>query len=972
MDLVFLLLLPFAGALVAALLPTHARTTAATWAAVVSAAGLGWVLWHTPVLQAGTVLREEYRWIPSAGINLVVRMDGLAWMFALLVTGIGLLVAVYARYYMSQGDPVPRFFAFFLAFMGAMLGVVLAGNLVQLVFFWELTSLFSFLLIGYWHHRKDARRGARMALTVTAGGGLCLLAGVLMLGHIAGSYELDTVLAAGARIQAHPLYTPTLVLVLLGAFTKSAQFPFQFWLPRAMAAPTPVSAYLHSATMVKAGVFLLARLWPALAGTPEWFWWVGGAGLITLVLGAGAAMFQNDLKGLLAYSTISHLGLITLLLGLGGKLAAVAAVFHVMNHATFKASLFMAAGIIDHETGTRDLRRLSGLRRAMPITAALAFVASAAMAGVPLLNGFLSKEMFFAETVALRGNALLDWGLPIAATVAGVFAVVYSLRFAGVFWGPPARDLPLTPHEPARWMRVPVEVLVLLCLLVGMVPQWSVGSALQLAASPVVGGALPPYSLALWHGWGKPLTMSLVALVGGVALHAALRALRAHGHLRQPPLGRWLDGERLFSRTLLALDLGSRWALERLSTSRLQPQLLLLVLAAVTAVTTALWHGGVSWGHRERVPANLEFALLWLMGGLCALGAAQQAKFHRLAALVMTGVVGLCVSLTFLWFSAPDLALTQLTVEVVTTILFLLGLRWLPRRLPEQSPREGLRVRARRGRDGVVAIVAGTGMAVLAYALMTRPAPQSISPFFIDRALPEGGGTNVVNVMLVDFRGFDTLGEITVLGIVALTVYALLRRFRPPREVVELPPQQLAVPPDLVSDLINPRTAQDTALGYLMVPAVLVRLLMSVIVVAAIYLFLRGHNAPGGGFVAGLVVAIAFVAQYIVGGTLWVEAHLPLRLTRWIALGLLAALATGLGSLFWGYPFLTTHTAHLTLPLLGELHVASALFFDAGVFATVVGSTLLILTALAHQSVRSHRQAPESTVTASTGPREVG
>ncbi|WP_293222390.1 proton-conducting transporter membrane subunit, partial [Ottowia sp.] len=348
MDLVFLLLLPFAGALVAALLPTHARTAAATWAAAVAAVGLGWVLWLTPTLQAGTVLREEYRWIPSAGINLVVRMDGLAWMFALLVTGIGLLVAVYARYYMSREDPVPRFFAFFLAFMGAMLGVVLAGNLVQLVFFWELTSLLSFLLIGYWHHRKDARRGARMALTVTGAGGLALLAGVLMLGHIAGSYELDAVLAARARIQAHPLYTTMLVLVLLGALTKSAQFPFQFWLPRAMAAPTPVSAYLHSATMVKAGVFLLARLWPALAGTPEWFWLVGGAGLITLVLGAGAAMFQNDLKGLLAYSTISHLGLITLLLGMGGKLAAVAAVFHVMNHATFKASLFMAAGIIDH------------------------------------------------------------------------------------------------------------------------------------------------------------------------------------------------------------------------------------------------------------------------------------------------------------------------------------------------------------------------------------------------------------------------------------------------------------------------------------------------------------------------------------------------------------------------------------------------------------------------------------------------
>jgi multicomponent K+:H+ antiporter subunit A len=251
---------------------------------------------------------------------------------------------------------VPRFFSFFLAFMGAMLGVVLSGNVVQLVFFWELTSLFSFMLIGYWYHRKDARRGARMALTVTGAGGLAMLAGMLMLGHIAGSYQLDVILGAGERIRAHPLYTPMLVLVLLGAFTKSAQFPFHFWLPRAMAAPTPVSAYLHSATMVKAGVFLLARLWPALGGTEQWFWLVGGAGVVTLVLGAYFAMFQNDLKGLLAYSTISHLGLITLLLGLNRDLAAVAAVFHIMNHATFKASLFMAAGIIDHETGTRDMR----------------------------------------------------------------------------------------------------------------------------------------------------------------------------------------------------------------------------------------------------------------------------------------------------------------------------------------------------------------------------------------------------------------------------------------------------------------------------------------------------------------------------------------------------------------------------------------------------------------------------------------
>ena len=971
MDLVYLLLLPFAGSLLAALMPTHARTAAAGWAALVSLAALVWVALLFPTLQTGQVLHEEYRWIPSAGINFSVRMDGFAWMFAMLVTGIGLLVALYARYYMSKNDPVPRFFSFFLAFMGAMLGVVLSGNVVQLVFFWELTSLFSFMLIGYWYHRKDARRGARMALTVTGAGGLAMLAGMLMLGHIAGSYQLDVILGAGERIRAHPLYTPMLVLLLLGAFTKSAQFPFHFWLPRAMAAPTPVSAYLHSATMVKAGVFLLARLWPALSGTEQWFWLVGGAGVVTLVLGAYFAMFQNDLKGLLAYSTISHLGLITLLLGLNRDLAAVAAVFHIMNHATFKASLFMAAGIIDHETGTRDMRRLSGLWKAMPITGTLAFVASAAMAGVPLMNGFLSKEMFFAETVDLSSTPLLDYGLPVAATLAGIFAVVYSLRFSvGVFLGPPARQLPLEPHEPVRWMRVPIEILVLLCIVVGIFPQWSIGPALDVAARPVVGGAMPPFSLAIWHGFNKPLVMSLIALGGGIALYLLLRRGVVAGRFKHAPL-LGLNGQRLFESTLYGLDRASRWALAVLSTYRLQPQMLLMVLAAIVFASVALWAGGISWGDRPRVPGNLEFALLWVLGCVAALAAANQAKFHRLAALILLGAVGLAVSLTFLWFSAPDLALTQLTVEVVTTVLFLLGLRWLPKRRPEEAEHLGLRVRARRARDLVVSLVAGGGMAVLAYAMMTRPAPQSISPFFIDRSLPEGGGTNVVNVMLVDFRAFDTMGEITVLGIVGLTVYALLRRFRPPREMAALPPQQRAVPPDLVSDLINPRTAQDTALGYMMVPAVLVRLLLPIAVVIALYFFMRGHNLPGGGFVAGLCVAIAFLTQYIVAGTYWVEAHLQLKVIRWIALGMLAAVATGLGSLWFGYPFLTSHTAHVTLPGLGEVYFASAMLFDVGVFAVVVGATLLILTALAHQSVRGHRRAPEKTVTATTGPRDV-
>ncbi|MBU6465682.1 MAG: monovalent cation/H+ antiporter subunit A, partial [Burkholderiales bacterium] len=437
MPLATLVALPFVGSLLAAFLPSNARNTESTIAGLIAVFCTVQAALLFPHIAAGEVLRQEINWAPELGLKLVLRLDGFAWMFCLLVLGMGALVVLYARYYMSPKDPVPRFFAFLLAFMGSMVGVVLSGNLIQLALFWELTSLFSFLLIGYWYHRKDARRGARMALTVTGAGGLCLFAGVIVLGHIVGSYDLDHVLAAGALVRAHPLYPVALVLILLGALTKSAQFPFHFWLPHAMAAPTPVSAYLHSATMVKAGVFLLARLWPVLSGTEPWFWIVGGAGLITLLLGAYVAMFQNDLKGVLAYSTLSHLGLITLLLGLNSPLAAVAAVFHTMNHATFKASLFMAAGIIDHETGTRDMRRLSGLAHSMPMTATLATAAAAAMAGVPLLNGFLSKEMFFAETVFVQANPLVEALLPWAATLAGVFSVAYSVRLClQTFAGP--------------------------------------------------------------------------------------------------------------------------------------------------------------------------------------------------------------------------------------------------------------------------------------------------------------------------------------------------------------------------------------------------------------------------------------------------------------------------------------------------------------------------------------------------------
>ena len=952
MPLWWIVLVPFGASVLAAVLPTRARNWESVLAGTVAlavAASLGSVY---PRIAAGEVLSHTVQWLPSLGVAMTLRVDGFAWMFGMLVSGIGALVVLYARYYLSADDPAARFYALLLGFMGAMLGVVLSGNLVQLVVFWELTSLFSFLLIGYWHDRKDARRGARMAFVVTASGGLALLGGVVLLGQVAGSYELDAVLAAGDKVRADPLYVPIVVLVLLGALTKSAQFPFHFWLPHAMAAPTPVSAYLHSATMVKAGVFLMARLWPVLAGTDTWLLLVGGAGVVTLLLGAYLAIFQQDLKAVLAYSTVSHLGLITLLLGLDSPLAAVAAVFHTMNHATFKASLFMAVGIIDHETGTRDMRRLHGLYRYMPRTATLAIIASAAMAGVPLLNGFLSKEMFFAETVFVGSSPAMRIGLPVAATLAGVFAVVYSMRVAHrVFFGAPPDDCPRLPHEPVRWMRVPMFVLVLACVVVGVLPEAAVGGFLATAARPVVGGQLPEYSLALWHGFNAPLAMSLVALAGGWAGYVLFAYQREQGRLEKAPLLWRLEGKRMFEKVLAAATDAARRVVRRTSSRQLQRQLLWMIVAAGATGLGAALIVPLEWGSRPRVPATIDFVLLWLVGGAAAIGAAWQARFHRLFSLVLLGVTGVVLCVTFAWFSAPDLALTQIAVESVTLVFFLLGLRWLPKPLASSDdPRLAWRALWRRSRDLVLSVATGAGLAAVSYALLTRTGAQSISPFFIENALPGGGGHNIVNVMLVDFRAFDTLGEITVLAIVGITVYALLRRFRPARELQEIPPQQRLL------QRLTPPDAEDPVRAYLVVPAVLVRLMLPITLVVAAYLFLRGHNLPGGGFVAGLTVTIAFVAQYIVGGTRWVEARLDVRPRSWIAFGLAAAVLTGLGSLALGYPLLTTHTAHFALPVLGEVHLPSALFFDLGVFLVVLGSTMLLLTALAHQSGRARRR----------------
>jgi multicomponent K+:H+ antiporter subunit A len=949
-----MLALPFAGSLAAAFLPVKARNTAGLLAGAVALAGALLAAFLYSRISGGAVIRAGTEWLPSLGLDLILRLDGLSWIFAFLVLAVGFLVVLYARYYMSSEDPVPRFFSFLLAFMGSMLGLVLSGNLVQLAFFWELTSLFSFLLIGYWHHNQSARDAARMALIVTAAGGLCLLIGLLLIGKIVGSYDLDVVLASGDLIRSSDLYLPALLLILIGAFTKSAQFPFHFWLPHAMAAPTPVSAYLHSATMVKAGIFVLILLWPVLAGSAAWYLIVSTTGLATLLFGAWAAMFQQDLKGLLAYSTISHLGLITLLLGLGSPLALVAAIFHTLNHATFKASLFMAAGIIDHETGTRDLRRLSGLARYMPITATLAMVAAAAMAGVPLLNGFLSKEMFLAEALGQHRGTIIDHALPVLATLALAFSVLYSLRFIHQsFFGPSPVGLPREPREPPGWMRLPIEILVLACLIVGIIPALTIGPFLGTAARSVLHDATPQYSLAVWHGFTVPLLLSFIALTAGTLGY--LRFRERLNSRESAPLMKRLKGRKAFEAVLAGIVSGARTLERWLGTRRLQTQLRLLALIACLAALLPFLRDGYSLGNKTGTIVDPGFALIWIVGGACALGAAWQAKYHRLAALILMAGAGLASCISFVWLSAPDLAITQLLVETVTTILLLLGLRWLPRRLEEVWPenRAPWRVRLRRGTDLAIAIMAGLGMALLAYAVLTRNLPDTVSREFVARSYPEGGGTNVVNVILVDFRSFDTLGEISVLGIVALTIFSLLRRFRPAAESVKSPAQQLDQ--DAYDDAREDRSIGDTLFDYLLVPRLLMQWLFPLIIVLASYLFVRGHDMPGGGFAAGIAVSIGLILQYMAVGVRKAEARLPVRPMLWIGRGRLKAQATGAGSRLFGYPFLTSSFQYLELPVLGAVPIASALLFDLGVFLVVVGATALILVALAHQSIRTPR-----------------
>jgi len=914
--------LPFLGAVFPALLIRAGRNASASAAGLTTFLAFVGLLLHAPTVFSGEVVTARFDWLPGLGLNANFFLDGLGFLFATLILGIGLLIILYARFYLSREDPMGQFYTYLLLFQGAMVGIVLSDNILLLLIFWELTSLSSFLLIGYWKHLPEGRQGARMALTVTGSGGLAMIGGMLILGNIAGSYDLSVILENKEAIQASPLYLPALILILLGCFTKSAQFPFHFWLPHAMAAPTPVSAYLHSATMVKAGLFLMARMWPVLAGTPEWFYIVATTGLVTMALGAIIALFKDDLKGLLAFSTVSHLGLITMLLGFGTKLAAVIAVFHIINHATFKAALFMSAGIVDHEAHTRDIKRLGGLRHLMPVTFTIALVAALSMAGIPPFNGFLSKEMMLEETVhtVWAGS---HYFVPGLALVAALFSAAYSFRFiVHVFFGPKRDDYPSTPHDPGVGMWLAPAFLITLVILIGLFSAKIAGPLVAVAAGAVIGGGeLPYYSLKLWHGFTPALYMSIVAVTGGALL------LAAHG----PVMRAWNAAPRPEAKAIFDALMEALARLAKGITDGLHNGAITRYGAIMVAFTVAL--GWYAYSTGDTGPATRAVmaidpipALGWLSLVLATVLIVLR-HHNRLLALILIGVVGLVVSMSFNYLSAPDLALTQLSVEVVTIVLMLLALNFMPKETPIETPA------LTRLRDGAIAVVAGLGSGGLIYALMTRDfAAPTISEFHLANSYKGGGGTNVVNVILVDFRGFDTFGEIIVLGIAALVIYALTEAVLGTRVRAYL----LNRKPDL------PQAGD----AHPMMMVVATRVMMPLALMVAAYIFFRGHNLPGGGFIAGLVAAIAVIMQYMASGFSWTSERQRFYYHGIIGSGVLIAAATGIGAWFNDMPFLTSAFGYIHWPPLKEFEWATAALFDLGVFLAVVGAVLLALESL--------------------------
>ncbi|QKS70827.1 Na+/H+ antiporter subunit A [Paenalkalicoccus suaedae] len=742
-----------------------------------------------------TPIMETIAWVPSLGINFTVYLDGLSLLFALLITGIGALVVLYSIYYIAnkREEPLNNFYVYLLMFMGAMLGVVLSDNLIVLYVFWELTSLASALLIAYWFHKEKSRYGAQKSMLITVSGGFAMLAGFTLLYNMTGTFSVREIIASVSEISTDMLFIPAMILILLGAFTKSAQFPFHIWLPDAMEAPTPVSAYLHSATMVKAGIYLVARFTPVFGGQAEWFWIVTSFGLLTLLWGSVSAVRQKDLKGILAFSTVSQLGLIMSLLGIGSAayqyeviggesiatVAILAAMLHLFNHATFKGSLFMVVGIIDHETGTRDIRKLGGLMTIMPITFTISLIGVASMAGLPPFNGFLSKEMFF--TGMLSGASLdvfnvqtLGFIFPIVAWVASVFTFLYCMiMLFKTFTGKHQPEkLEKEAHEAPFGLLISPIILASLVVLFGLFPNLLAYTIVDPAMQAILPGLLQEgeqfyVNIYHWHGFNAELFMTMGVVFFGAFLYVNLKKVQETAFYlgERDPLNWFYDNG------LDGLITGSTAVNNVQMTGKLRDYFTFMFAFLILSVGYMLIRTG-SFAFDIQNAAMISPYIYLVVAAIIISTIALPFMNNRITAIVLVGVVGFLIALLFVILRAPDLALTQLLVETVMVVLLLLVFYHLPE-LKKEKFTPAFNVSNAVISIGVGLVVTITGLAVHAFS---NENPMSrISDYFVENAYALAGGNNIVNVILVDFRGLDTLLEVVVLGIVALAVVVLIK-----------------------------------------------------------------------------------------------------------------------------------------------------------------------------------------------------
>jgi multicomponent Na+:H+ antiporter subunit A len=916
-----LLLAHLVAALVAPSLVRRLGLRAFYLLATVPAAGLGWALTHTTQMRDGEAIAEVYPWAGQLDAELALRMTSLSWLMVLLVGGVGALALVYCARYFTAGEPgLGRFAGVFVGFAGAMLGLVLSDNLIVLYVFWELTTVFSYLLIGHDPTSRASRRAALQALIVTTLGGLAMLVGIIMLGEHAGSYRWSEVASA---LPDGGYLVVAVILLLLGALSKSAIFPFSFWLPAAMAAPTPVSAYLHAAAMVKAGVFLVGLLGPVLAGVASWRPLLLVAGTVTMLFGGWSALRQHDLKLLLAYGTVSQLGLLVVALGAGFRDAALAGAMMLLAHALFKATLFFVVGIIDHAAGTRDLRELSGLRRSAPALWIVALFAALSMAGVPPLAGFVGKE---AILEAFIGGAWWEWAV-LAGVVAGsALTVAYTLRF---LWGAFADKPGIAPRTVER---VPWSFLAPPALLAAA----GLGAGLFASAlDELLAGYADTYAdaggyhLAVWHGLTPALGLSALVLLGGAAVFAMTGRTRWWLRLRLP-----VDGAAGYERTADGLG---RLAVE--VTGATQRGSLPVYLGTILIVLVALGGGallaGWPWPATVRLwdnPLQMVPAAVLVMAAVFA-----TRTRRRLAAVVLVGVTGYAMAILFVLHGAPDLALTQMLVETCTMVMFVLVLRRLPGHFSVRPLVASRRLRV------LIGIAVGAVVSGLAYVATAGRQAVPISTAFAEPSVSYGGGRNVVNVTLVDIRAWDTMGEISVLLVAAIGVASLV--FGGSRRIlrgVRRPP--LPAPPRGQVWLMAGHTLDAGLRSPIL--EVITRLVFHTIVLFSIYLLFAGHNAPGGGFAGGLVVGLALVLRYLAGGRHELDVAAPVDAGAVMGAGLFVALGTGVTAMLLGGEVLQSALLDFHLPVLGHVHFVTSTFFDVGVYLVVIGVVLNILRSL--------------------------